>query len=565
MLLRTVRIISRLPTAALLAGGAAAILLILVALQGGADSGAPLAEANADSPRGNAPSDVRFLSGSDVLKDPSAANLFIGGGPLLIDEVVTNVPAEGLGAFDLHITYDASAVLVWVQEGPFLGSTGRSTSCSTIWNAGDLRFSCTSIGLQTGPTGTGVLATLIVYPHFDLSLRPNKNNGIKIELDDVWNNTKLFGTPGKPLTLRKAGDAKIIVRALEGDLNRDCVVDIVDYDLIRARLGAQKGSLKYISFYDLQPAKKGDGDIDVQDVQFVGGRIGSTCASPHPGQASPTPRATKTAKPTSTITATPTVTPEGPRFRKLPKLSNLFLTRQGDKIPPVQCLGPEGGDDTAELIETLSAPVLTNSQHIGGFEFTLNYDSVKICVELRPGGAADGMVCTIEDSVTAPAVQGVAHMRCVAKSKDVTGPSTKEEEGRQLAIIIVHPQPELYSQLKGDQNNGVVAQILNKGCKLMDLQGNLIPPYSCEDADITIRFLEGDVEPDCIVDGRDTQLVAFHWGAEKGSLLYVERLDVSPPNQDGRIDVNDLQHVYGRFGSTCENPHPPQPPQNPKA
>ena len=34
---------------------------------------------------------------------------------------------------------------------------------------------------------------------------------------------------------------------------------------------------------------------------------------------------------------------------------------------------------------------------------------------------------------------------------------------------------------------------------------------------------------------------------------------------DGDIDINDLQFVYGRFGSTCANPWPAQPPVNPKA
>ncbi|MCH8850966.1 MAG: hypothetical protein IIC89_09090, partial [Chloroflexi bacterium] len=42
-------------------------------------------------------------------------------------------------------------------------------------------------------------------------------------------------------------------------------------------------------------------------------------------------------------------------------------------------------------------------------------------------------------------------------------------------------------------------------------------------------------------------------------------LEPSKPQQDDDIDINDLQFVYGRFGSTCENPHPDQAPVNPKA
>jgi hypothetical protein len=32
---------------------------------------------------------------------------------------------------------------------------------------------------------------------------------------------------------------------------------------------------------------------------------------------------------------------------------------------------------------------------------------------------------------------------------------------------------------------------------------------------------------------------------------------------DGDIDINDLQFIFGRQGSSCTRPHPPQPPVNP--
>ena len=57
------------------------------------------------------------------------------------------------------------------------------------------------------------------------------------------------------------------------------------------------------------------------------------------------------------------------------------------------------------------------------------------------------------------------------------------------------------------------------------------------------------------------------WGSQKGTLLYSDFSNVEPskPQQDDDIDINDLQFVYGRFGSTCANPHPDQNPVNPKA
>ena len=544
-------------SAALFAGPVLVVVGLVVAA--GMAGGTLPAEARSDVPLQGEPAVARLLDGSDVLKKPNAANLFVGAGPLEIEEVVTSVPPQGLGAFDLQVTYDPNVLLVYIKEGSFLGSTNRLTKCTTTWKPGALHFSCTSAGKNAGPSGTGVLAVLNVHPSPDLKLRATKSNGIKVELNDVFAKTKLFYTSGKKITVRKVGDAKIIVRLLTGDVNGDCVVDLKDRDLVLARLGARKGSLKYIQNYDLQPPQKPDGDIDIQDLQVVSGRVGSTCDSPHAGQESPTPRPTKTPK----MTPTPTPTVIGPPFKKLPPLVNLFLTAQGDKIPPDTCVG---STDFVELIETLDGPVLTPGQEIGGFSFQVNYDPLKVCVELRRGPAADqNMECEIEDSITAPALQGIAHMRCVPKSKDVTGPNTKEEEGRQIAIIVIRPQPDLYSKLIAGKQNGIVVQLLNKGCKLFDLQGFVIPPVSCDDADVTIRFLEADIAADCIVDGFDTQLASFHFGTQKGSLLYLERLDISPPGGDGEIDINDLQFIYGRFGSTCEIPHPSQPPSNPKA
>jgi hypothetical protein len=84
---------------------------------------------------------------------------------------------------------------------------------------------------------------------------------------------------------------------------------------------------------------------------------------------------------------------------------------------------------------------------------------------------------------------------------------------------------------------------------------------------VTIRYLEGDVEPDCTVNGLDTQAVAFRWGVSKGHQFYNPFMNVEPsgPQSDSDIDINDLQFIFGRFGSTCENPHPVQSPVNLKS
>ena len=69
------------------------------------------------------------------------------------------------------------------------------------------------------------------------------------------------------------------------------------------------------------------------------------------------------------------------------------------------------------------------------------------------------------------------------------------------------------------------------------------------------------------MDTVDTQAEAFRWGSQKGTLLYSDFFNTEPskPQQDDDIDINDLQFVYGRFGSTCVEPHPDQDPVNAKA
>ena len=259
-----------------------------------------------------------------------------------------------------------------------------------------------------------------------------------------------------------------------------------------------------------------------------------------------------------------------PRMEKLPALRNIFLTRQGAKRPPPTCLS---GNNSALLEEVLSsrlqAPDPKNparTQALGTFQFEVRYDQKLLCVQLVAGPAAAGMICIVQDSSTTPTLAGIARIGCVMPGKSVF-PDTTTVAGRHLADIIVRPQPQVYSQIRPNQGNGIVTQILDQGCQLADLQGHPIPIFSCDNADITFRFLEGDVSADCKVDAVDAQTVAFRWGAQLGSLLYEPFFDLVPSGQlngDGRIDILDLQFVYGRLGSSCRNPLPPQLPVNPK-
>ncbi|HXF51791.1 MAG TPA: hypothetical protein VNM43_08935 [Dehalococcoidia bacterium] len=243
-----------------------------------------------------------------VFKTPSSANLFIGGEPLRVEEEVALVDEPGLASFEIEVLFNAEVVTVSVEEGPFLGSTGNPTECTTTYDGpGQLRFECHALGSPTsGPVGRGTLAIFEVRPRTSLDLRPTQLNGVVTLLDDIRAGTKLRDVSGATIPVASAEDAVVIVRQLEADLNRDCVVDVVDDQMIAVRYMAVFGMLAYHPYFDLEPVFT-DGDIDIKDVQFVFGRNGSTCETPIPPQ-TPPPERTPTIPPTSTRTPTPTAT-----------------------------------------------------------------------------------------------------------------------------------------------------------------------------------------------------------------------------------------------------------------
>jgi len=326
----------------------------------------------------------------------------------------------------------------------------------------------------------------------------------------------------------------------------------------------------------------------------------------------PTPRATRTPTPTDTDTPTPTDTPVGatatpetptatgsptatrpptatrtpgakPAILKSPRLANLWLCNTGAPTCDNKASGVEQVNFNVDLDLPITSPdpkctgfpnfrdpATCPRQTLGSFEFEVRFNPKLVSVKVEPGSLwfviNSRPVLDPNVSCATTEGEGFVQFRCVTKGKErvVFGPGT-------LAVVRVRPTADVRSILIPNQLNGIATQLINQDCQLADLQGHPIPVAgddACEDAAITIRYLEGDVHADCVVDVHDQQQIAFRWGARLGQLLFNDRYDLepsAPKKGDDDIDAKDLQLVYGRHGSTCKDPHPPQPPIDPKA
>ena len=107
---------------------------------------------------------------------PDLSNVLLEEGPfsvfIVLEEldhraIVSEVPSEGLGAFEFRILYDESVVEIEeVTQGPSLEQTGRSFQCLQGRNEpGSFSFGCVSPGSKPfGPQGTFTLATVTFSP-----------------------------------------------------------------------------------------------------------------------------------------------------------------------------------------------------------------------------------------------------------------------------------------------------------------------------------------------------------------------------------------------------------------
>jgi hypothetical protein len=429
---------------------------------------------------------------------------------------------------------------------------------------------CSSSGTPTAKCNVPVGSSFVMS--FNIDSLPS--NGTYAGYDSQWTYTSGLTIVGGSLTQTGAGNWPDCAFPASDLITNPGQANAACGEGINASESTYVGALYHISLScGASPSSEtitlnaGDGKTDIAEGPS------NTIHSEAADESLTINCAAATATPTTPPTATP---PPQPRVQKdcdaatagVQSICNVFLHRQGAKVPPARC---EDGTDVANLSEGINIPIssqdpkgVTGVQQLAAFEFEVRFDPSLVCVSIAPGvdwTSANGAICS------ALVNEGLIRFGCVTTGKNHNLNATVPADA--LATISVRPQEELYSLIRPNQDNGIPVQILNQGCELADEQGHPIPIFSCEDADLTFRFLEGDVDgPDCDVDVLDAQQVAFRWGATLGSLLYTPFMDLEPSGQtkgDGDIDIKDLQFVFGRLDSTCTNPWPPQPPVNPKA
>jgi len=220
----------------------------------------------------------------------------------------------------------------------------------------------------------------------------------------------------------------------------------------------------------------------------------------------------------------------------------------------------------------LLGEVLTNifdPEGLGAFEFQIKFDHKIFDINVTETGFlySTGRVPGVAGGCSNSIINENAILfGCVSKNPNpptiVNGPTGQGT----VAVVEVTPESDMKFRLHPGQENGVVRKILDENCEaadifgdpLADANGSPLPGIvtgglieDCDDASVTVRILEGDLDLDCDVDVADDQAIAFRYGAFFGSLRYDPWFDMEPALKDFDIDIKDLQKVFGRNGSEC--------------
>jgi len=193
----------------------------------------------------------------------------------------TPCATQEIGAFEFDLLYNSKVVSVTPEPGDVFGPTAI---CGVTPGEGTLHVRCPASGTLPSGFGPGTLTVLHTRPTADdyTIIIAGQQNGISTNL--VLQSCQLIDTRNKPIKSDVCGNASVIVRYLEGDVEADCTVDVVDQQQVAFRWGVRLGHLLYQPRFDFDPSVFPDGDIDAKDLQFVFGRHGSRCTAPLPSQ-----------------------------------------------------------------------------------------------------------------------------------------------------------------------------------------------------------------------------------------------------------------------------------------
>jgi len=203
--------------------------------------------------------------GTVVYIDPAQATAGLNG-TLNVELKVANV--ANMGGYELVINFDPAIVQVQnVTLGNFLSSTGRTVSPlgpGVDNTAGRISIGSFSFGSQAGPSGEGTLATIVMTPQAQGASALTLSG---LTLTDSAGNAIAATTQDGAITINAA--------SLNGDLNGDCSVDVVDIMQVAGRWGSQSGEVEYDEADDLDH----NGQIDVVDIMQVAGHWGESCVA----------------------------------------------------------------------------------------------------------------------------------------------------------------------------------------------------------------------------------------------------------------------------------------------
>jgi len=265
---------------------------------------------------------------------------------------------------------------------------------------------------------------------------------------------------------------------------------------------------------------------------------------------------------------------------KDPAIHNLWLCKGGN-------CNPANGEGSIVIDENVFNAG-GDPDGVGAFEFVARWDHKVLDVAIAPTSwlAANGRLVNCTPTIID---ESAIHFACVSKDPDWqtdpgTPPTGQTADGT-IATLTVNPTVDMVNRLTPGQENGVVRTIVDDNCELADIYGDplssgAIDPNTgrpiplpgitpggevsiCTNSTLTVRILEGDLNLDCTANVLDDQQIAYRYGATLGGLLYSPWYDLQPALKDGDIDIKDVQKVFGRNGSTCANPIPPQDPLTP--